>query len=437
MRDLAIFGGTPLFCESLHIGRPNIGNRARFMKRLNRILDERWLTNDGECVRAFEKKIAQKAQVKHCVAMCNATVALEIAIRAAGLHGEVIVPAFTFIATAHALKWQEITPVFCDIDPLTHNIDPAQIEDLITPATSGILAVHLWGRPCNIKEITRIAAKHNLRVLFDAAHAFGASYQGGMIGGFGDAEIFSFHATKVLNTFEGGAVVTNDDRLAEKMRLMRNFGFAGYDRVIYLGTNGKMSEVAAAMGLTNLEDLPVFVEKNRLNYNQYQKRLAQLPGIQLIDYDSRQKRNYHYVVVEINENAFGVGRDLLVEILQAENIIARRYFYPGCHKMEPYRSLTTEKSQTLAHTERLAQSVMTLPNGTAVDRQEIDRICDLILFVARNANEILAGKLACYLSATRSRARVSVACQVGGKQQKMAIGSVIPGSDHSEAIVAP
>lgn len=225
--QLAIFGGVPAFEESLHVGRPNIGKRERLLERINEMLDRRWLTNNSPFVRQFEQRIAEMLGVKHCVAMCNATVALEIAIRAAGLSGEVIVPSFTFIATAHALQWQEITPVFCDIDPHTHNLDPRRVEQMITPRTTGIIGVHVWGRACDVEALTDIAQCHHLKLLFDAAHAFGCSYKGRMIGNFGDVEVFSFHATKFFNTFEGGAVVTNDDDLANKIRLMKNFGFAG------------------------------------------------------------------------------------------------------------------------------------------------------------------------------------------------------------------
>lgn len=185
--------------------------------------------------------------------MCNATVALEIASRALNLHGEVIVPSYTFIATAHALQWQEITPVFCDIDPATHNIDPTKIERLITPRTTGIIGVHVWGRGCDTEAIEEIAARRNLKLMYDASHGFACSKGGRMLGTFGECEVFSFHATKFLNCFEGGAVVTNNDDLAEKMRLMRNFGFQGFDNVVYLGVNGKLTEIHAAMGLTNLE----------------------------------------------------------------------------------------------------------------------------------------------------------------------------------------
>jgi len=201
-RPLAVLGGQPAFSKCLHVGRPNLGNRQRLQQRLNEILDRDWLTNNGPVVREFESRIAAFLGVKHCIAICNATVALEITIRAAGLAGEVIVPSYTFIATAHALQWQEITPVFCDLDPRTHNIDPARVEELITPRTAGVIGVHVWGRPCPIDELTALCQKHQLTLMFDAAHAFGCSYQGRMIGGFGLAEVLSFHVTKFLNTFE-------------------------------------------------------------------------------------------------------------------------------------------------------------------------------------------------------------------------------------------
>ena len=224
---LAVLGGLPSFAETLHVGRPNIGRRDRFLSLMNDVLERRWLTNNGPLVQEFEASLTRYLGVKHCIPMCNATVALEIAIRASGLKGEVIVPSYTFIATAHALQWQEITPVFCDIDPLTHTIDPDRIEGLITPRTSGIIGVHIWGHTCDIAALTRIAERRGLTLMFDAAHAFGCSHHGRMIGNFGLAEVFSFHATKFLNSFEGGAVVTNDDELAAKIRLMQNFGFAG------------------------------------------------------------------------------------------------------------------------------------------------------------------------------------------------------------------
>ena len=387
--DLAIFGGAPAFAEKLHVGRPNIGDRARLLERINDILDRRWLTNDGPYVRQFEHEVAQMAGVKHCIAMCNGTVALEIAIRALGLKGDVIVPSFTFIATAHALQWQEITPVFCDIDPETHTLDPAMVEQSITPHTTGIIGVHIWGRPCDVDRLEWIARKYQLKLMFDAAHAFGCSHNGRMIGSFGNAEVYSFHATKFLNTFEGGAVVTNDADLAARIRLMKNFGFAGYDNVIYVGTNGKMSEVSAAMGLTAMESLDEFIAVNRRNYEQYQRELAGLDGIKLVTYDAAQKNNYQYVIVQVDDR-LALSRDELVKILHAENIMARRYFYPGCHRMEPYRSYYPQAHLRLPHTEALCQSVLALPTGTSIDAGAVESICRLLKLAVTHHQEIRA-----------------------------------------------
>ncbi len=388
LSDLSVFGGTPGFAEQLHVGRPNIGDRQRLLERIEDLLDRRWLTNNGPFVQEFEQRVAEFLGVKHCVAVCNATVGLEIAIRALELTGEVIIPSFTFIATAHALQWQEITPVFCDIDPITQNIDPHRIEELITPRTTGIIGVHVWGRPCDIDSLTGIAGGHNLKLLFDAAHAFGCSYDGRMIGNFGDAELFSFHATKFLNTFEGGAVVTNDDELASRIRLMKNFGFAGYDNVIYIGTNGKMNEASAAMGLTGLESLEEFIASNRRNYKQYQHELEGIPGAQLISYDEREQRNYQYIVLEVDQDVTGVSRDQIMEILHAENVLARRYFYPGCHKMEPYRSYFPNAGLLLPETERLTQRVLSLPTGTAIEPHQITRICHIIRLVVEHGPQV-------------------------------------------------
>ncbi len=386
--ELAFFGGPPAFSEFLHVGRPNIGDRERFLTRVNDMFNRRWLSNDGPFAQELERKIAVLLGVKHCLVMCNATVALEITARALKLKGEVILPSFTFIATAHSLQWQEITPVFCDIDPLTHNIDPKKIENLITPRTTGILGVHVWGRACEIEKLSVLAHKHDLRLMFDAAHAFGCTHQGRMIGGFGDAEVFSFHATKFFNTFEGGAVTTNDDALAEQIRGMRNFGFAGLDNVISIGTNGKMSEVSAAMGLSSLESMGEFIETNHNNYLAYSRGLGGLPGIRLINYDDKEKNNYQYVVMEIEEKDAGLNRDLLVKILTAENILVRRYFYPGCHQMEPYRSYYPNAGLVLPNTEELTLKTMQLPTGTAVGEKEIIHICELIRFIFANAAEI-------------------------------------------------
>jgi dTDP-4-amino-4,6-dideoxygalactose transaminase len=387
--DLAIFGGRPGFDQPVHVGRPNTGNREKFIERVKTMFDRRWFTNRGPYVVDLEKKLAALFGVKHCIAMCNATIALEIATRALGLTGEVIVPSMTFIATAHCLQWQQITPVFCDIDPRTHNIDPAMVEKLITPRTTGIMGVHLWGRPCDVDALEHIAERHHLKLLFDAAHAFGCSLPGGrMVGSSGDCEVFSFHATKMFNTFEGGAVATNDDELAAKIRLMQNFGFKDYDEVIYIGTNGKMSEISAAMGLTLLEDLEQLVAVNYLHYKQYQREVQDIPGVTLTRYDESERCNYHYVILEVDEAQTGLTRDQLVRLLHAENVLARRYFYPGCHRMEPYRSYFPHAGLLLPHTESLVERVLSLPSGTAVGTDDVKALCALVRFAVANAPEI-------------------------------------------------
>lgn len=386
--DLAVYGGSPAFKEKLHVGRPNIGDRKALMTRINDLLDRRWLTNNGPFVSEFEKKISQITKAKHCIAMCNATIAMEIAIRALELKGEVIIPSFTFIATAHALQWQEITPVFCDINPLTHTIDPERVEELITPRTTGIIGVHLWGRACDVEALAEISKRRNLNLLYDAAHAFACSHDGKMIGNFGDAEVFSFHATKFFNSFEGGAVLTNNDELAQKIRLMKNFGFVDYDDVTYIGTNGKMSEISAAMGLTGLESLDEFITVNRQNYLQYKTELCDIPGIKMVTYEEKEKCNFQYIVLEIDESITGISRDQIIQILRAENILARRYFYPGCHKMEPYRSFFPHAHLLLPQTENLGTRVLSLPTGTAVSSKDILDVCQIIRFIVEHSHEI-------------------------------------------------
>lgn len=386
--DLAMFGASPAFAAPLHVGRPNIGDRSALRARLDAMLERRWLTNGGPYVRELEQRIAGMLGVRHCVATSNATTALEIAARALGMRDEVIVPSFTFIATAHALQWQGITPIFCDVDPRTHNIDAAKVEALVTRRTSGIVGVHVWGRPCDVDALGAIARRHELRLLYDAAHAFGCSVDGRMIGSFGDAEVLSFHATKVVNAFEGGAIVTNDDALAEKARRMKNFGFTDEDQVVCVGTNGKMNEASAAMALTSLESFEELIAVNRRNYGCYAAGLAEVPGVELVRYDARQRQNHHYVVLELDERLAGLSRDLLQQLLRAENVLARRYFHPGCHRMEPYRTLFPDAGRALVHTEELTARVLSLPTGTAVGVEEIGRICGLIRFAVAHARGI-------------------------------------------------
>ncbi|MEN1944507.1 aminotransferase class I/II-fold pyridoxal phosphate-dependent enzyme [Luteimonas sp. MJ293] len=382
--DLAINGAPPAFAEPLHVGRPNLGDREAFLRLAGEVYDRRWLTNNGPLVQEFERRIAERLGVRHCVAMCNGTIALEIAIRALGLEGEVIVPSWTFVATAHALYWQGITPVFADIDPATHNLDPEAVRRMITPRTTGIIGVHLWGRAAPVEELQVVADEHGLKLMFDAAHGFDCRLGVRKLGGFGRCEVLSFHATKVFNTFEGGAVTTDDDELAEAMRLMRNFGFNGYDNVIHPGTNGKMPEINAAMGLINLDALPGFVEANRRNHADYSAALASIDGVRLLQYDPATDPNYQYVVAEVDDGL----RDAVVAALQAENILARKYFWPGCHRMQPYRDLYPHAGLLLPNTEAVAARVVVLPSGPSLPGGAIETIAAVIKVLVHQAGSM-------------------------------------------------
>ncbi len=362
--------------DSLYTGYPNIGEQEEFTNYIEDIFKRRWLTNNGKYVKQLEKELCEYLGVKHAIPVCNGTVGLEIAAKALGFNCEVILPSFTFVATAHMLKWQGIEPVFADINPETYTIDCGYAESLINSKTSGIIGVHLWGIPCDIEQLQYITQKHRIKLLFDAAHAFGCSYGGMKIGNFGDCEVFSFHATKVFNTFEGGAIVTNNDQLAERIRLMINFGFNGEDNVINLGINGKMSEICAAMGITNLKTIARNISDNKERYELYKHLLSGVRGITIVDFESEQtKSNYHYMPVIVGDD-YGNSRDRLKSRLLENNVLARRYFYPGCHKSEPYKEIYSDLP--LHVTNRLSESVLILPNGQNVSSKDIEKICNII-----------------------------------------------------------
>ena len=369
---LAVLGATPRFSQPLHVGRPNIPDKAAVLARIEASLDRGWLTNDGPLVRDLEARLADYLGVSHCVAMANATVAMEVVARALGLHGEVIVPGFTFIATAHAFSWLGLTPVFCDIDRATHMIDVQSAEQAITPRTSAIVGVHLWGNACDVTSLSELAARHSLALIYDSAHALGASVDGTRVGGFGNAEVFSFHATKFFNTFEGGAVTTNDAALAARLRLMRNFGFAGYDHVVAHGTNAKLSEAHAAMGLTMIEHVDRLAARNRETWERYADALRNR-AVRLVAPADPRSSNYQYVVCEVTDDS-ALTRDQLLNVLWQENIRARRYFFPGCHRTDPY----ADSGVSLPVTEEVASRVMVLPAGALITAEEIAEVVDVI-----------------------------------------------------------
>jgi dTDP-4-amino-4,6-dideoxygalactose transaminase len=388
INDLALFGGAPLFSEPIHVGRPNIGNRQSLFRRLNGALDARWLSNAGPLVQEFEKKIAAEVGVRHCVTTSSGTRGIEILARALNVTGKVIVPSFTFVATVNALRWVGLEPVFCDVDPITHNLDPAQVEELLDESVGAIMGVHLWGRACDVDALTALARRAGCPLIFDAAHAFGCQYKGRPVGGFGNAEVFSFHATKCVNSFEGGAIVTNDEKIASEARLLQNFGFADFDYVTRIGINGRMSEASAAMGLTSLESKEEFIAINRRNYGAYREGLFEIPGLTLVEFADDISPNYHYVIIEVDKGKSEIGRDMIQRILWAENVLARRYFYPGCHRMIPYQDGLD--SRQLPVTDHLANSLLSLPTGGDLRPAAIVELCRMLQFIVANAADIAA-----------------------------------------------
>ena len=384
--DLAIFGPASAFSRERCVGEPNIGDVEAFVARVRGALASHRLTNGGPLVSELETRFTQMTGVEHAVAVCNATVGIQLVARALEMAGEIIVPSFTFVGTAHALQWVGATPVFSDVDPITHTLDPDAVKRALNPRTQGILGVHLWGQPCDIEALKETADAAGIPLIFDAAHALGCARGGVPVGGFGDAEIFSLHATKVAGAGEGGVITTGNADLADRLRQMRNFGFVGYDAVAGLGTNGKMSELSAALALTSLDALDVFIETNRRHYESYTAALDGLAGISFHRIGDGDRQNYHYVVIEIDEATTEISRDDVMRVLHAENILARRYFYPGCHRLPPYN----ERSWNLPVTESLCDRVLVLPTGMAVGDEDVATICSVVGVAVTNGRELSA-----------------------------------------------
>ena len=388
--DLACLGGQPLFAEKLYVGRPNLCAREKLHAALDQIFDNRWLTNDGPFLRRFEETLQTFLGVRHVVAVCNATIGLQMVYRALGrarpARRKALMPAFTFIATAHAWEWEGGVPVFGDVDPERHLLDPAEVAAELDDETALIVGVHVWGQPCQIDQLEALAKARKIPLVFDSAHAFSNFHGTRRIGGFGDAEVFSFHATKFFNTFEGGAITTNDDALAAELRHMRNFGFSGYDQVVRLGTNGKMQEISAAMGLCLLDELDGLLETNRRNYRAYREAFAGVSGISLLELEKPETLNCQYVVGTLAPDLPAFARDLLVDVLWAENVLARKYFHPGCHRAAPYAARAPVP--VLPVTDDLCRRVVVFPTGTAVAPDQIRQIANCVRLILRNLEDL-------------------------------------------------
>jgi len=388
LNQLAIFGGPPLFATPLVVGQPDLSAPDRMLQRIQDVLNSGWITNNGPLVQQFEHEICRITGANHCVAVCNGTMALQIMAKAGGLTGEVIMPAFTFIATAHAMEWIGLKPVFADVDPATHTLDKESVRNCVTSDTSAILGVHLWGNPCDVDGLQKVADEFNLKLLFDACHAFGSRDRGRAIGTLGDAAAFSFHATKFVHSLEGGAILTQSAELADQMRLMRNFGITGLDSIESAGINGKLNDVAAAVGLTSLEFTAERIQHNRTLQLTYQSQLANCPGLRMLENTADNGGNGQYAVVLVDETEFGLSRDTLLQILRAEGVFARSYFVPGCHRAVPYASSEAHCPVPLTTTNSILESVLQLPVGPMVSLRTVGRIAGCLHWIQQHTSLI-------------------------------------------------
>ncbi len=376
--DFAVAGGTPLFDRPLPVGQLNFPSAERYEDAMRRIMKRRYFTNHGPLVVELEARLEEYLGVRNVLTVTNATIGLYLAALGLGLTGKVVMPAFTFVATAQAMAWAGLEPVFCEVDPDTHQISPATVEAAIEPEVSAVVAVNLWGGSCDPGRLEAWASDQGLPLLFDSAQGFGVSTGGRRLGGFGAAEVFSFHATKVVSSGEGGCIATNDDELAERIRNMRsNYGIRRPIEVP-LTVNGRMSEGQAALALMSLDDFEYNRERNASLRNIYRSGLAAVDGSRIVEPTHVEASNHYSLVCEVDAGEFGMTRDRLMEILHAEGVLARRYFFPGVHRTTPFDSDFPRNVDVLPATDHLCSRVMQLPVGALVGHDDVERICDLI-----------------------------------------------------------
>lgn len=366
------------FKEPVSIIKPLLPDIDEMNEMIELIWKSNQLSNNGPMVKQLEKELSGYLGADHISVFSNGTVALQIAYRALRLSGEVITTPFTFAATIHSLAWNNIKPVFCDIEEDTFNLNPDNIEALITQDTTAILPVHVFGSPCNVEKIQRIADKYGLKVMYDAAHAFGVKVNGKPIASFGDASMFSFHATKVFNTIEGGAVTFNDPNLKERADSLRNFGIRGIDNVVEPGTNGKLNEVQAAVGILLLKKVEAEIDKRKKITNHYRQLLRDIPGITVNEDIAGVTHNYPYLVIRVDKDEYGLTRDEVYEKLKEYNVISRRYFYPLCSNFQCYRDLPSAEVSRLPVANKVADTVLSLPLHGRLQIDDVEKICDII-----------------------------------------------------------
>ncbi len=368
--------------KDLFVTQPSLPDLEDLMPLLQTIWESRILTNGGPLHQELEGRLAAWLGVPKLALFSNGTLALLTALQALRIRGEVITTPYSFVATSHALRWNGITPVFVDIDPVTGNIDPERIESAITPDTTAILGVHIYGIPCQVERIQQIADNYNLRIIYDACHAFGVQDAGGSILRHGDLSVLSFHATKVFNTFEGGAIVCRDDRTKAQIDHLKNFGFVDETTVAAIGINGKMNELQAAIGLLQLKTISEQIEQRRRIAARYRHALAAVPGLQLMPEPELKLYNHAYMPVLVTEDA-SCSRDELYEGLKRYNIFARRYFYPLISEFPMYRQLPSADPGRLSKAMRLSRQVLCLPMAAGLEPQDQERVINAIELICR------------------------------------------------------
>lgn len=363
--------------KKIFVTEPSLPPLDEFMPYLQKIWDSKWLTNAGPFHQELERELAEYLGVKHLALFTNATIALVTALQALRISGEVITTPYSFVATAHSLLWNGIKPVFVDIDPRTFNLDATKIEAAITPQTTAIFPVHVYGTPCNVEEIERIADTYGLKVIYDAAHAFGVRHKGTSVLNYGDLSVLSFHATKVFNTFEGGAIICPDAKTKQRIDHLKNFGIVDETTVVAPGINGKMNEVQAAFGLLQLKHVDQALARRAQIAARYRDNLATVPGITVpaVNDPAQLNNSYFPVFVEVD---FPLQRDALYAYLQTQNIMTRRYFYPLISEFPMYRGLPSAGRHLLPVAHHVADRVLCLPIFPDLPLEQVDRICDIL-----------------------------------------------------------
>ncbi|SFU79266.1 dTDP-4-amino-4,6-dideoxygalactose transaminase [Paenacidovorax caeni] len=393
---LALLGGAPAFESAVPVGQLYFPDWPDYVEAMRGIFVRQYYTNQGPLVRELESALQERLGVRHAICVANATIGLMMAADALGLRGRVITSAFSFIATSQSLTWAGLDPLFCDVDASSHHLDPDRVEHALRQEdVSAVLAVNLWGDVCDHEALSRLAARRGVPLYFDSAHAFGCEAGARAVGGFGALEVFSFHATKVLSAAEGGCVCTNDDMLAARLRNIRSSYGAGAPVHVRRTANGRMSEAQAAIALMSLKGFPSILERNRALFAAYEAGLQSVQGLRLLRPAAVNRTNYQYVVCEIDAGVFGLDRDQLHAVLRAENILARRYFYPGIHRCMPYREQFPSAPADLPVTEVLCSRVLQLPIGQAVDEAAVARITAVVRAAQTNAQlvrAVLAGQ---------------------------------------------